>query len=628
MSFALGRTDALWLDAPSRSLGDISYGTVRGTSGDDALAAARLTDTVVDLGGGNDTLTVTGAGVFTVRNVERVVALGSGNQTVRVAADAPVGDRSAVDLAVRADLGGGTLDTVELDGRNVGRFRLLLSGVERVFETSAAATELVLGTEFASNGPSFWLGRTDTLWTGSARQALGDVSGGLVRGTDADDRLTLGKATGTVDLGGGDDVLVLKDTSTVVVRNVERVEGVGATAQDVTVDGGGRVVLALGAGHDTVRLVGDRTVEVAQVEAVTGDAGDQDVLVSAPATVSLALGGGRDRVTVMGSGARLTLGGVEALRVLPTDDRPPEVFLAASVTDGTDIDLGGTGVLRLRAPVNRLGAVLAERVVGQGDDHLTLRSASMVVDLGAGIDTVGLTGGHVRVANVEHMLAWGGDQTFEDHGGAPGVPMSASLGDGEDTVAFLRGGDRRIALTGVEHVRNASGEAATLALLNDGGGANLHAFDMVSLAQGASVLGRVEGASDAFRLVGSAGDDDVVLAAVARGMVDLGDGEDRLSVSEASGLGVAGVEHLAVGAGDDTVRVLSSCLRSLDMGDGDDLAVFAGGLGEMEVAVVGVEAVEVGAGTVLTLTGLGDAPVVLGEGRHVLSLLGAGDWPD
>ncbi|TYL84331.1 VCBS domain-containing protein [Bradyrhizobium cytisi] len=249
-------TNTLNLAAGANSLLIVSnIDTINGTSSADALTISNgaytpNNDLSIDLGAGDDALTVGSQyGSFALHNVEHLVVSGQQDAFYSLTND---------QTGLSVDLGAG----------NTG------------LQIASGANTLAL-THVQSVGTSDYVG-------------LGGTS------SPSDDRLTLTNDVAglTVNLQLGDNTLNLAaGTNSITAYNVQHVNGSASDDVLTMIDAGGSAV-DLGAGNDTLNLVGPASVTVTNVEQVNGSA-FTDFITDATVvgTTTITGGGGSDFIT-------------------------------------------------------------------------------------------------------------------------------------------------------------------------------------------------------------------------------------------------------------------------------------------------------------------------------------------
>jgi VCBS repeat-containing protein len=343
--------------------------TINGTASDDTLTVGNglftaTNDLSIDLGAGNDTLTVGSTFLnAALHNVEHLVGSG-GDDFYSLTNDVS---------GLTVDLGAGNDNLNFANGTN---------------SISVTNVENIQASDF--NGmPS-----NDTL------TLLNDVSGvniNLQQGMN-----TLNLAAGVNSLGS--------------VFNVDTING---TASDDTLSIGGGLFTAtndlsidLGAGNDTL-TVGNTFLNAAlhNVEQLVGSASDDFyTLTNDQNGLTVDLGAGNNNLTLAG--------GVNSLSVFNVENLNTNDFSGTAVDDtvtllndvsGLSVNLAqGNNTLNLAAGTNSLTAYNVQQINGSAsDDVLTMlnNAGGDTIDLGAGNDTLNLSvfAGGVTVNNVEHV---------------------------------------------------------------------------------------------------------------------------------------------------------------------------------------------------------------------------------
>jgi len=250
---------------------------------------------LIDLGGGNDTLTLTAAGSYNlnIQNVENLNGSG-GNETVTLA---NASSNVVIDLGAGNDM-------------------LALASVAGTQALTVSHTESVLGTAGddivqmmnAQTGTSFDLGTgTDTLNLANGTNVVTVTNVETIQGATGDDTVTFfsGSTTGqTVSLGSGTDVLNLGASGNYAMSisgNNLTVNGSAGddsvTLQNVQFG----TTYDLGGGNDTLQLFNDgvhfNSVTVRNVETVIGSStSDTITIANTSGATMVTAGGGADFV--------------------------------------------------------------------------------------------------------------------------------------------------------------------------------------------------------------------------------------------------------------------------------------------------------------------------------------------
>ena len=462
--------------------GEVGILESRGSAAVDVKSGAAVKGGV-ELGAGDDTLTVSGA------TVSGDVDLGAGDDTLTLSSATVFGK---LDLSV----GGDTL-TVS-DGTTVSGGVEMFDGSDTLTVRDGAA--VVGGVD---------LGAGDDTLTVSSATVSGDVDPGA-----GDDTLTLSGATvsGELDLSVGSDTLDVSD-GTMISGGVEMFDGSDTmiVRDGATVSGG----IDLGSGDDTL------TVSGATVSGGVNPGAGDDTLIFSSATVSgkLDLSVGSDTLTV--SDGTTVSGGVEMF------DGADILTVSSNARVSGGVNLGaGDDTLTVS------GATVSGGVnPGAGDDTLIFSSATVSgkLDLSVGSDTLTVSDGTTVSGGVE-MFDGADILTVSSNARVSG---GVNLGAGDDTLtvsgATVSGGVNPGA--GDDTLIFSSATVSGKLALSVGS-------DTLTVSDGTTVSGGVEmfGGSDILTVSNNAR---------VSGGVDLGDGNDTATIRD--GATVSGGVRLGTG---------------------------------------------------------------------------------
>jgi VCBS repeat-containing protein len=320
----------------------------------------------IDLRGGMDTIALSAAGSYTLTllDVEKLNGT-SGDDVVRLVNNALVSNANALDI----NLGGGT-DTL-----------VLTNGVNRVKVTDV---ESIQGSDFSGSfddtltllnnvtGVSVHLGNgTNTLNLFTGSNSLSNVYGvQTINGSDFADTATFtaGLYLTTIDLGDGDDTVVLTNAnyvpstdyptlvfSTFGLLDVEHLVG-GSENTYVTLSnnvaglnvdfGGGSDTLVLANGTNSVNLTDVETISGSDFSGIASD--DALTLLNSVTGVTVNLGLGANTLNLAGVSNSLSTFGIESIN---------------GTTSNDTLNLDGA---------SRASNGLTRVVLGDGNDSLTL----------------------------------------------------------------------------------------------------------------------------------------------------------------------------------------------------------------------------------------------------------------
>jgi Ca2+-binding RTX toxin-like protein len=474
----------------------------------------------------------------------------------------------------------------------------------------------------------------------------------------------------TIDLGGGDDTLILPvdNGATVIASNIEQITG-GNGADKVTLATfSNGVTVDLGGGNDTLELGsgGPHIVTVANVERITGGDGDDVVtLANVPADLFVDLGAGKDRLilpngtgnTVIVKNVETVIGGnrLDTVMLGTTADyaaaniellyvervqgsRAADIVRLGTAVIDADINLdwgvdtlilvddGGANRLTVRDPEIRI-------LGGRGDDDVTLtaRTATVTVELGAGNDRLTLaydTPGDVRyyeirVSGIETMI--GGNMADNVIVTAPAWNSVFDLGAGVDSLTLSTTGANLVSVRNVENIIGSAQPDTVILLPSDAMNARAAAREAGAspAALAAMTVAPVSiSITDIDSVRGSAGDEIVTFAkTVLNASVWLNGGNDvvRLNYGGANSIDTQNVETIYGGGYNDSVTIsgATSIVDLVDLDFGSDTLTLNTTLGSnLRVRVANAETILGGAdnSTVYVATQAWNMLVALGGG--------------
>ena len=386
-----------------------------------------------------------------------------------------------------------------------------------VFTLAGAQT----GLSIIGNGGTDSL-KMSGISTDSNSLTLTDISN--IMGSDGNDTVTFGSAINniTVDLGLGDDTVNLANTNNIqTFQNVEHIVGgslndnissstAWAASDNATVDGGG--------GTDSLTLSGGgaNTVTVSNVESITGGTNDDAVtLATAVTSAAINLGGGTDSLT-LADGDNI-----------------------ASVTDVETIT-GGTG-----------------------NDYITYSgSGTVTVDLGAGTDSFNPYNATVtlHLTGVEAIPGGGpGADTITLANSQNGLSVRMGGGAVTDTLNLADGGNTISVWEDIEIINGGSGndnitaESEFFADISQFGGSRTRTYDLGAGTDSVTMLGTNDG-----------------LAIKNVENVDGGGGADQVAMLTAGTTNFLSVETIIGSAGDDTIVIGDASHPTITGGAGAD----------------------------------------------------------
>jgi hypothetical protein len=458
----------------------------------------------IDLGSGNDTVTITSSTQLNLANVENVV--GTNND----------------DFLTLVNLANGL--SINLAGGN--DFLSLASGNNSI---SVNNVENINGSDFGATAVN------DSL------TLLNNVSGVSV---------SLGNGTNTVQLAAGANsfgtfnsvqtILGTTSDDTLTVTN-----GLFTLNNDATVDlgAGTNDILTLGTGFFGFKALG--------IEHVTAGSGDTSITFANNVSgIDVDLGSGNDTVNLTNGTNSIGLTNVESVSTSDYNPTSPsnDVLTLLNNVSGLTVNLqNGDNTLYLHAGTNSFDNLWnVQHLNGSGlDDTVTVGTISnvgnsVVVDLGAGNDT--LTFGSMfqtlTALNVEHIIGNAQDNGLNLSNNVTGLDVD--LGGGTNDFINVANGANSLSLTNVENVSTTDFGANpssddSLTFLNNvtGVSIDLHGgHNTLNLAAGASSLANVWNVQ---QVNGTDFNDTLTLTnGIFPGtgnsaVIDLGDGNDTLN---------------------------------------------------------------------------------------------------
>jgi VCBS repeat-containing protein len=372
--------------------------TLTGTAGDDYLTVgSNVFGHQIDLGAGNDTVSLASADFYTLNlaNVEHVTG-SAGNDFVTLVNDT---------AGLTVDLGGGT-DNLTLAG---GVNSVSVFNVENLntndFSGPAVDDTVTLLNDVTGMSVNLAQGN-NTLDLAAGSNSFVDLFNVQhVNGTASDDVLTLTDGAFTpdnnpvIDLGGGDNTLNFgaQDLS-LTALNIQHING-NALDNFLTLNNDvSGVAIDLGAGNDHLSLAdGVNSVSVANVESISGSdytggtapSDDTLTLLNDVSGLSVDLADGNNTLNLAaGTNSLDNLFNIAHLNASASDD----VLTVTQQSYGTMFDMGaGNDTINFGAQANGVTVVNAEAVNGSaGNDSITIgnSSAPATVTGGLGADNV------------------------------------------------------------------------------------------------------------------------------------------------------------------------------------------------------------------------------------------------
>ena len=456
--------------------------------GDDLLDVAGTLDTgagLFDLGDGDDTLTIHDG-----TRILGTVAGGGGNNTFHtaIAGTADLGAVTGFQSLIKTGAG-----TLNIHGPAPSGFASVAANEGTIHVAAAGNVDSVVSTTVAGGATL----QVDGGYGGSVGADTFDVSGNV-------------SGAGTIDLAGGDDVLILRDGAVLAMS----VSGGSQTLADTLV-----------IDNASAFTLGDT--------AVTGF----ERLIKSGAGVA-ELGG----THVYSAGTNLSAGTLVIGGSLVT----PSISLA----DATTLEVRGTvdpTVVSGSAGINRIivgsaATLNASGHLGAGADVLdiagTLDTGAGTFDLGDGDDTLTIHDG-TRILGT--VAGGSGNNTFN-----AAIAGTADLGAVTGFQSLIKTGAGTLNINGPA-LSDFSSVAADAGTIHIAAAGSVGGVTSATVASGAML--HIDGS---YR--GSAGDDRLTVAGTLNGsgLIDLGDGADVLDVLGTLSLGT---NPLDLGAGDDTLIV-------------------------------------------------------------------------
>jgi len=503
------------------TLGDTGNDQV--TLGTGAVAAGIVT---VNLGSGNDTLTVSDGVAFTVNGGAGTdyVVLGSGGATI-----------TAINVE-SITTGGGTFtanDTITFAASHTADVSAISTGPGNdsvTFGSTGAAainvTQMDLGT-----------GTADTVViTSTAGIVISSILGAeSVTGGSGVDRLTIGSQAAGVYIDGGDgaDTITGGSGADTIMggtgTGADYLDGGAGTGADYIDGGDGADTLVGGSGADT--LIG-------------GDGADS--LYGGDGADSLNGGLGNDTfyfatvAEMTGDAAIVGGGGTDTIKFDPAATHTVTDANFANVSAVSTLTLGDTGNDQVTLGTGAVAAGIVTVNLGSGNDTLTVSDGvAFTVNGGAGTDYVvlGSGGATITAINVESITTGGGTFTANDtitFAASHTADVSAiSTGPGNDSVTFGSTGAAAINVTGTIDMGTGTGDSITI---------NSTAGITIAQIQGAETITGGSGADNLTSVVAQTGGT----------YIDAGAGNDSIGVTGAGTITIVG------GAGTDTVTIQAS----------------------------------------------------------------------
>ncbi|MCA1476157.1 tandem-95 repeat protein [Bradyrhizobium sp. NBAIM08] len=482
----------------STQLLNVGNAPVNGTGGDDYVRiGSNIFGHQLTLGTGTDTVILNPAafGSFfnlNLNGVESVIGT-SGDENVSLV-------NIAAGLVI--DLGDGTNDTVNLAA---GTNTLSLSGAENVsgtdFGTSPGVNDvLYLQNQVAGINISLGNGDNTMNLAAGANSFTNIFDVNHVNGTTDNDVLTvtnsIAAANGTsIDLGGGDDTVVVGSVASFSALGVEHIAGNGSDSNVILTSTVSAMTVDLGTGNDTLGLAnGANSLSIVGVENLNGSdfggvvSDDAVTLQNAVTGVTVNLGQGANTLTVAtGNNSFVNMFGVNQVNGSSSDDTV--TFLgnpaaAVDLGDGTDTVNFGTNVLGMTVSNTEYINLSANF------DNVTINNASTgntTITAGTGADEITASAGEDNFRFVSTVdSAAGQADTIHNFDAASDTFTFSGMSIGGGHIEFVAGGGDLLGNGQASaHVLNSGPGADMLQVDTDGDGA----FDMeVSLTNSTGPL--------------------------------------------------------------------------------------------------------------------------------------------
>ena len=500
----------------------------------------------------------------------------------------------------------------------------------------------------------------------------------IIRAGEGDDSIDLSKITNSaltydIDLGAGNDTLILAETAGAAVikggTGDDKITGGGGN--DIIYGGGGNDIIDAGGGDDLVfaddGTIGEDglTLKVSTfgggADTVTGGAGD-DVIFGGGGNDQLGGGDGND--VLIGDGGLITLGAPNAyLNVFKIEDTD-------STTGGNDVITGGLGndLIHAGGGNDNVDGGEGNDVIwgekgfdtiagGMGDDEIHAGANDDTVTGGEGDDQIwGDEGKDLIHGNEGADQIWGGTGVDEIYGDAgndkifgESDPDKIYGGGGDDTIdggagnnliygddkpgdsTGPEGNDHITALNDSDEIHGQGGDD----VIDAGNGNNVIFADYGTVTRDSS--GRVLSATSA---PGAADGTDTVTTGDGNQLVFLGAGGDKLTTGNGASTVFADTSSVSFGSAGQVLSASSTSgggdgNDTITMGDGKKVVFLGGGddkmtSGDGDLIVFGDHGSVTlnSSGAVLAAASSADADegddsIVTGNGR-IFAFLGSG----
>lgn len=594
-----------------------------GGGNDDVTVFAADENSHIDLGAGNDSLSLTNALAGTT------IQGGDGDDTVIIdSADAVYidlgdGDNSLSIAAATGDItivGGEGKDYVTVSAGEVGHVSLGVDDdtLHIADLRDGGVIDMGAGDDSASithmDGGWVSLGAgNDTLSIAAA--VVGADGYASIDAGAGNDSMSLAGTYKYINLGDGTDRVEVQN----LAANASVVGGEGSSSVVVSGTAANGAVFSLGSGNDsvwtdnllnatlgggndTLRIMnffeggtidmgaGDNSIAINRANSgtVTAGVGNDSLVLTNGALDKIDLGDGDNGLIAptLKAGGNLTMGsGFDNVSL-----RRVEENSTISLGDGWD-SLGVTDLVQEGTSID----------LGKGDDTAVIAlMESGSIALGEGADVLDVT---FKAGSSDTVTAGIGDDSIAVRGTPAGASeyLQMDLGNGDDTFIGVNLNDTRLNLT--------AGSGVDIVSLNAlGTGSN------IDLGEGTNTLiASVYGGATEASIVGGSKDDLVSIYAdehFTSSSINLGDGNNSLGANTLNGASISS------GTGRDTIRVTTTSDTSITAGDGANYISLNSGTDDVVTLGKGND-------TVVVTAGLSDTKLSAGDGNDSVSLAGA-----
>ena len=586
--------DSITLD--NSRVGYVSAGTVDGGAGADTIELnnnthiGRYSGSRGQVLGGADNDTITLDQSFVGFEGAGTVDGGEGADSITVRNNSAIGRETGATGQV---LGGADNDTITLDNNvfvGVNGAATVDGGEGN--DSITLSTSGVVGMSAGGSGHILGDAGDDTIIVADY-SVVGSSGVGIISGGDGNDSIALSNNTSLGSSAGGEGQLLgdAGDDTIMLDQSLVGSDGAG------TVSGG--------EGNDSIALSNNSHIgwSAGATGQVLGDAGEDTIVldssrVGSDGAGTVSGGEGNDSI-VLGNGSDIgsdsdgsgqVLGGAGD-DTISLDDSKVGQNGAGAVSGGE----GNDSIILSNSSDVGYSSSASNQVLGDaGDDTIILDDSylglfgSGTVSGGEGNDSIMLRGSsHIAAATYSGaVFGDAGDDTIILDGSYVGRMGAATVsgGEGNDSIRLSNQSVIGVEATGTGGVLGDAGDDTITiddsiigrdgAGMVDGGEGN----DSITLSNG-SDLGEISGSTG--QVFGGAGDDTITLdgsdvALRGAGTVSGGEGNDSITLSNSSNIGrISGTGHVLGDAGDDTITLDDSYVGrgsdgTLDGGDGND----------------------------------------------------------